>query len=828
MAKTDNAAARKRGREEGEKHIRYTDEQIRVLEKVYAQSPNPNRSQRENLIRQHPTLNGIDNKQLKIWFQNRRSRCKQKKEHEDILAENKKLKVANSLLREEKNALLKRVAELVRENDRFRSQLLAITTTSTATNQASEPEVPSPHLSMNNADDDKGLLIQADEARNEFLPKATGSAINWVPFPMQEVHGPISTGEVYVAYGCAGVAARACTVVPFEPLKVIEILKDTSSWSRKCRKLEVIAIYPAKNRGTIELVYTQYYASTTLACARDFWTLRFTSILDDGSFVVCEKSINGGSDVPSSPVALEFVRGKMLASGYLIFPCEGGSMINLVAHLDLETSSVPEVVRPLYKSSELIAKEIIFTALQYINHLANEVTASKANPNPKDSAFVRSFGQKLSRGFNDAVNGFNEDGWQLMNMGAPKDAIISMKRTNINMGFDTPYDGVICMKTTVLLQNVFPAKLVGLLKDHRSTWMDFNFDDKPKATIKAPYFAFPGVTTHNLSDNAVLLGHTNHEDEVLEVIRFESFAPLQQHGSSGELYHLQVISGLESMDDTCFGASSELIFAPIDKTIPNDAVLLSSGFRIISMGSRTAKWPSAYGVANEASSSSTSFSAINNLCSMMILAFQFPFEARFEEDVRSVALEYIQHVISSVKNICQGVMPSGSNLDYATDENAPMIFDIIADSTSDINSLAIRIWQSYRSFLGVEMCDFHCLRTGSFLELVQNHQYAILCFSFTSLPICLYANQAAVDMLETGLHNLQTLALDQILDGSNMSLYSMIPTITKQGYATLPPGCSLSTMNRRFSYERGVVWRVEELDGSCHCFATAFINWSFD
>lgn len=55
---------------------------------------------------------------------------------------------------------------------------------------------------------------------------------------------------------------------------------------------------------------------------------------------------------------------------------------------------------------------------------------------------------------------------------------------------------------------------MGLLKDHRSTWMAFNFDDKPEAIIRAPYFAFPGVTTHNLSDNAVLLGHTNHEDEV--------------------------------------------------------------------------------------------------------------------------------------------------------------------------------------------------------------------------------------------------------------------------------------------------------------------------
>lgn len=50
--------------------------------------------------------------------------------------------------------------------------------------------------------------------------------------------------------------------------------------------------------------------------------------------------MNGGSDVPSSPVALEFVRGKTLASGYLIFPCEGGSMVTLVTHLDLEVRAI--------------------------------------------------------------------------------------------------------------------------------------------------------------------------------------------------------------------------------------------------------------------------------------------------------------------------------------------------------------------------------------------------------------------------------------------------------------------------------------------------------
>ncbi|KAI7743847.1 hypothetical protein M8C21_018089, partial [Ambrosia artemisiifolia] len=48
---------------------------------------------------------------------------------------------------------------------------------------------------------------------------------------------------------------------------------------------------PAGNGGTIELVYMQTFAPTTLAPARDFWTLRYTTSLENGSLVVCERSL---------------------------------------------------------------------------------------------------------------------------------------------------------------------------------------------------------------------------------------------------------------------------------------------------------------------------------------------------------------------------------------------------------------------------------------------------------------------------------------------------------------------------------------------------------
>lgn len=111
----------------------------------------------------------------------------------------------------------------------------------------------------------------------------------------------------------------------------------------------------------------QIYAPTTLAPARDLWTLRYTMTLENGSLVVtlpaclfvsfwvyfliflfpcyscskvCERSLSGSGAGPNPAAAPQFVRGEMLPSGYLIRPCEGGgSIIHIVDHLNLEVRS---------------------------------------------------------------------------------------------------------------------------------------------------------------------------------------------------------------------------------------------------------------------------------------------------------------------------------------------------------------------------------------------------------------------------------------------------------------------------------------------------------
>ncbi|KAH6801686.1 hypothetical protein C2S51_033132 [Perilla frutescens var. frutescens] len=812
----------RKGREEGGKYARYSEEQIEILEKAYAVCSNPSHFQRQQIMRDQPALRGIDHTQLKVWFQNRRCREKQKKENCDVASENRRLTVANTMLKVENDELQKKLAQLISENEELRNQVLNLTSTISTYELGHQPEANNPQLPMS-ISNNKGLVSLAEETRQEFLSKAIGTAINWSPVPWPKLRGPVSVGTMYVSSTCIGVAARACVTVPLDSFKassIIEILKDRISWSRYCRNMDVIARYPANNGGIIELIYTQYYAPTMMACARDFWTLRYTSLLDDGCFVICERSISGSEAAPSSPAALEFVRGRLLASGFMIRPSEGGSTIYLVEHLDLEASSVPEVVRPLYESSEFVAKKLIVSALNYIEHVVNEKNGLQTLDSREEPAFLRSFSHRLSRGFNDAVNCFSEDGWALMNPDAADDVIMSIKRTK-NIGVNANFDSVICVKASLLLQNVSPASMVRLLKERKSNWINFNFTSHSIAFSRAACFTYPGLNTHNLSETAVLLGHTNHEDETLEIIRFDSIADCQHNASSGDLYHLQICNGMEDND---FGTCSELIFAPIDRNISDNVVLLSSGFRIY-LGTS----PSSNLASNEARNTRNGQAVIDNPPTMLIVAFQFPFQAHLVEDVAAMAREYVRHVVSCVKFFSQeALMPESYPETNCIEVNPAMGFNVTSEPDFAIN-LANLMCQSYRSSLGMDMVGVNCQSADSVLEQMQNHQYAILCFSLAlSVPVCIYANQAGLDMLETTPDNLQTLSVDRILGSSNnLSLYSVLPTITEQGYAMLPPGNTLSVMNRGVSYGQAVVWQVQAPDGFVSSLGLAVIDWCF-
>lgn len=822
------------------KYVRYTPEQVEALERLYHDCPKPSSIRRQQLIRECPILSNIEPKQIKVWFQNRRCREKQRKEASRLQAVNRKLSAMNKLLMEENDRLQKQVSQLVYENGYFRQHTqnatLATKDTSCESVVTSGQHQLTPHHPPRDASP-AGLLSIAEETLAEFLSKATGTAVEWVQMPGMKP-GPDSIGIVAISHGCPGVAARACGLVGLEPTRVSEILKDRPSWFRDCRAVDVLNVLPTANGGTIELLYMQLYAPTTLAPARDFWLLRYTSVLEDGSLVVCERSLKNTQNGPSMPPVQHFVRAEMLPSGYLIRPCEGGgSIIHIVDHMDLEPWSVPEVLRSLYESSTVLAQKTTMAALRQLKQIAQEVSQSNVTGWGRRPAALRALSQRLSRGFNEALNGFTDEGWSMMANDGMDDVTILVnsspeKLMGLNLsfanGFSAVSNAVLCAKASMLLQNVPPAILLRFLREHRSEWADNNIDAYSAAAVKVGPCSLPVSRVGSFGGQVILpLAHIIEHEEFLEVIKLESVGHCPEDAlisRERDIFLLQLCSG---MDENAVGTCAELIFAPFDANFADDAPLLPSGFRIIPLDSgkeasspnRTLDLASALEIGPTGNKTSSDYSSNSgSMRSVMTIAFEFAFESHMQESVACMARQYVRSIISSVQRVALALSP---NLSSNGSLRAPL-------GTPEAHTLARWICHSYRCYLGVELLKSCSEVSESILKTLWHHSDAIMCCSLKALPVFTFGNQAGLDMLETTLVALQDITLEKIFDDNGRkNLCSEFPQIMQQGFACLQGGICLSSMGRPVSYERAVAWKVLNEEENTHCICFMFMNWSF-
>ncbi|KAL2457496.1 Homeobox-leucine zipper protein ATHB-15 [Abeliophyllum distichum] len=821
------------------KYVRYTPEQVDALERVYHECPKPSSLRRQQLIRECPILSHIEPKQIKVWFQNRRCREKQRKESSRLQAVNRKLTAMNKLLMEENDRLQKQVSHLVYENSYFRQHTQNATLATRDNSCESVVTSGQQHLTPQHPPRDAspaGLLSIAEETLTEFLSKATGTAVEWVQMPGMKP-GPDSIGIITISHCCTGIASRACGLVALEPTRVAEILKDRLSWYRDCRAVDVLNVLSTGNGGTIELLYMQLYAPTTLAPARDFWLLRYTSVMEDGSLVICERSLNNTQNGPSMPPVQHFVRAEILPSGYLIRPCEGGgSIIHVVDHMDLEPWSVPEVLRPLYESSTLLAQRTTLAALRQLRQISQEVSQPNVTGWGRRPAALRALGQRLSRGFNEAVNGFTDEGWSMIESDGIDDVAVLVNSSpgklmgpNLTYanGFPSMSTSVLCAKASMLLQNVPPAILLRFLREHRSEWADNGIDAYLSAAFTAGPCSLPVARAGYFGGQAILpLAHTIEHEEFMEVVRLENVSHYREDTiMPSDIFFVQVCSGV---DENAVGSCAELIFAPIDASFSDDAPLLPSGFRIIPLDSkadtsspnRTLDLASTLEVGPAGHRSTGDYSRHSGSAkSVMTIAFQFAFEIHLQENIAAMARQYIRSIISSVQRVALALSPS---------HLGPQASLLPPPGTPEAQTLTLWICQSYRFFLGVELLKPGSEGSEPIVKALWHHSDAVMCCSLKALPVFTFANQAGLDMLETTLVALQDITLEKIFnDNGRKALFSELPQIMQQGFACLQGGIALSSMGRPISYERAVAWKVLDEDENAHCLCFMFINWSF-
>ncbi|KAE8673416.1 Homeobox-leucine zipper protein HOX32 [Hibiscus syriacus] len=756
-----------------------------------------------------------------------RCREKQRKEASRLQTVNRKLNAMNKLLIEENDRLQKQVSHLVYENgyEAATADYNNSCESVVVSGQHQQQKNPTPQHPQRDANNPAGLLAIAEETLAEFLSKATGTAVDWVQMIGMKP-GPDSIGIVAVSRNCSGVAARACGLVSLEPTKVAEILKDRPSWFHDCRCVDILSIIPTANGGTIELIYMQTYAPTTLAAARDFWTLRYTTSLEDGSLMICERSLTSSTGGPTGPPTSSFVRAEMLPSGFLIRPCEGGgSIVHIVDHVDLDVWSVPEVLRPLYESSKILA--------QNDNCCLAAYKANCSRDEWRNSIW--------KWGFNDAVNGFVDEGWSLMGSAGVEDVTI-MVNSSPGKFLGSQYNalmvpsfggGVLCAKASMLLQNVPPALLVRFLREHRSEWADYGVDTYSATSLKPNLYTVSCARPSGFPSNQVILplAQTVEHEEFLEVVRLEDHAFTPEDVTlARNFYLLQLCSGI---DENTVGACAQLVFAPIDESFADNAPLLPSGFRVIPLDPKT----DGLGATRTLDLASTLEVGPGNNClagdgeqnnynlrSVLTIAFQFTFENHLRDEVASMARQYVRSVVGSVQRVAMAIAPSrvNSGLEPTTLPGSPEALTLVR-----------WICRSYRIHTGGELLRADSKAGDALLKQLWHHSDAIMCCSLktNASPVFTFANQAGLDMLETTLVALQDIMLDKILDEAGQKiLCSEFSKIMQQGFANLPTGICLSSMGRPVSYEQATAWKVVDdnnEDATNHCLALMFVNWSF-
>jgi homeobox-leucine zipper protein len=613
--------------------------------------------------------------------------------------------------------------------------------------------------------------------------------------------------------------------------------------------MDVVNVLPAGANGTIELLYMQLYAPTTLAPARDFWLLRYTSILDDGSLVVCERSLSSKQGGPSMPLVQPFIRGEMLPSGFLIRPSDvGGSVIHIVDHMDLEPWSVPEVVRPLYESSAMVAQKISMAALRYLRQVAHEDTRSVITGWGRQPAALRALSQKLTRGFNEALNGLADDGWSVIESDGVDDVCISVNSSKVigcnatfSSGLPIVSTGVLCAKASMLLQDVSPPSLLQFLREHRSQWADSNLDAFFASTMKPNFCNLPMSRLGGFSGQVILpLAHTFEPEEFLEVIKLGNASNYQDTLVHRDLFLLQMYNGVE---ESSAGTCSELIFAPIDASFSDDSPLLPSGFRIIPIDSpldtsspnctldlastlEAATPRSRISGVNGGGGGCAAAAASSSSKAVMTIAFQFAFDGHLQDSVAAMARQYMRNIISSVQRIA--VALSSSRL---VPPGAGAAAAQLSPVTPEAATLPRWICQSYRFHFGDELIKSVDANSSneSILKAVWHHPSAILCCSLKAMPVFTFANQSGLDMLETTLVALQDMTLEKVFDDQGRkNLCTELPNIMEQGMACMEGGVCVSSVGRAASYEKAVAWKVVDGDGGgAHCICFMFINWTF-
>ncbi|XP_050380573.1 homeobox-leucine zipper protein GLABRA 2 isoform X2 [Argentina anserina] len=524
----DGDGDNKNKKKKRKKYHRHTTEQIREMEALFKESPHPDEKQRQQLSKQL----GLAPRQVKFWFQNRRTQIKAIQErHENSLlkGEMEKLRDENKAMREKINkaccpncgsattskdaSLTTEEQQLRIENARLKSEVeklraalvkypLGTSSPSTSTAQDQENRSSLDFYTGIFGLEKSRIMEIVNQAMEELQKMATAGEPLWVR--SVETGREILNYDEYIKEFNIEIpatgrpkrsieASRETGVVFVDLPKLVQSFMDVNQWKEmfpsmisKAATVDVISNGEGDNRnGAVQLMFAELQMLTPLVPTREVYFVRCSKQLSAEQWAVVDVSIDKVED----NIDVSLVKCRKRPSGCIIEDKSNGHCkVIWVEHLECQKSTIQTMYRSIVNSG------LAFGARHWVATLQLQcerlVFFMATNVPMKDSTGVATLAgrksilkmaQRMTSSFCRAIGASSYHTWTKISSKTGDDIRIA-SRKNLNDPGE-PLGVILCAVSSVWLP-VSPFTLFDFLRDEtrRNEW-DIMLNGGPAQTI---------------------------------------------------------------------------------------------------------------------------------------------------------------------------------------------------------------------------------------------------------------------------------------------------------------------------------------------------------
>ncbi|RVW32596.1 Homeobox-leucine zipper protein ROC2 [Vitis vinifera] len=476
------------------RYHRHTPQQIQELEALFKECPHPDEKQRLELSRRL----SLETRQVKFWFQNRRTQMKtQLERHENSILrqENDKLRAENMSIRDamrnpictncggpaiigdislEEQHLRIENARLKDELDRvcaLAGKFLGRPISSLASSMA--PAMPSSSLELGVGSNGFGGLSTVATTLPLGHDFGGGISSTLPVAPPTSTTGPVA----FVTE-----STRETGMVIINSLALVETLMDSNRWAEmfpcmiaRTSTTDVISSGMGGTRnGALQLMHAELQVLSPLVPVREVNFLRFCKQHAEGVWAVVDVSID---TIRETSVAPTFVNCRRLPSGCVVQDMPNGySKVTWVEHAEYDESAVHQLYRPLLGSGMGFgAQRWVATLQRQCECLA--ILMSSTVPTRDHTAITAGgrrsmlkLAQRMTDNFCAGVCASTVHKWNKLCAGNVDEDVRVMTRKSVDDPGEPP--GIVLSAATSVWLPVSPQRLFDFLRDERlrSEW----------------------------------------------------------------------------------------------------------------------------------------------------------------------------------------------------------------------------------------------------------------------------------------------------------------------------------------------------------------------